>query len=251
MCPDYVTGCDRDVAKLSFEATAWDIRNWLGRKGNNMKKRVLLGLQMFAEEGDGVGAEDGNGGGAEGGNGENGNSSGEEGGNSGKALSFDDFLKEGKNQSEFDRRVTQAIAKATSGLEEKYSVLMSDKVSEAEKLAKMSKEERTNYEAKKKEREFDEKVAAFEKEKLLVVVKDDLQKQSLPIAFGEALVAISDAEKIKEAIVDIKRNWDAEITEAIKSKARQTTPNESGQASAGSVGKTSIAEMAKNNRIIK
>lgn len=160
-------------------------------------------------------------------------------------------MKEAGNQAEFDRRVQQAINTAVTKAHEKWQALTDDKLSEAEKLAKMSKEERAAYLAKKERDEFAAEKAAFEKEKLLVEVKSELQKDSLPISFAEALVEIADAEKIKTAIADLKKTWDTEITEAIKAKARQTTPGESGQAGAGGKATINIGQMAKENRIIK
>ena len=57
--------------------------------------KVPMNLQLFAEGGDGAGAGEGNGGGS-------GEGTGGEGGDN--PPSFDDFLKTGSNQAEFDRR---------------------------------------------------------------------------------------------------------------------------------------------------
>ena len=66
-----------------------------------MKFREFMALQLFAD-GEGTGAE-GNGTGA---NGEVAQGNGGEQETSGNA--FEDFLKDGKNQAEFDRRVNKA-----------------------------------------------------------------------------------------------------------------------------------------------
>lgn len=217
-----------------------------------MRNKVYLGmkatkkpfdLQLFAE-GDGAGAGDGNGGGAGVGDGTDGD------GNENDPPSFDDFLKDGGNQAEFDRRVQKAINTAVTTAQEKWQALTDDKLSEAEKLAKMSKDEREEYQRNKERREFEAEKAAFEKEKLLVAVKDDLQKQGLPIAFADSLVNIGDAEKIKAAMTGIKESWDAEIQEAIKAKARQTPPLEGGAAH-GMEQITNVSKLAREARIIK
>lgn len=92
--------------------------------------KVPMNLQLFAEgDGAGTGDEGGNGGGA-GGAGEEGN----------EPQSFDDFLKTGGNQAEFDRRVQKAVNTAVTNAQEKWQALTDDKLSEAEKLAKMTKE---------------------------------------------------------------------------------------------------------------
>lgn len=203
-------------------------------------------LQLFA---DGDEAGDGNGGGAgEGDGGKGGTGAGGSGSND--PVSFDDFLKDGGNQAEFDRRVQKAINTAVTSAQEKWQALTDDKLSEAEKLAKMTKEEKAEYERVKERKEFEAEKAAFEKEKLLVAVKDDLQKQGLPIAFADSLVNIGDAEKIKAAMTGIKESWDTEIQEAIKAKARQTPPLEGGAAH-GMEQITNVSKLAREARIIK
>lgn len=106
------------------------------------------GLQLFGDEGDGNGSGeggdgDGSGSGSEGGN------DGNAGGEQGKTMSFDDFLKGEGNQAEFDRRVQKAINTAVTKAQEKWKALTDNKLSEAEKLAKMTKEEKTEYEMAK------------------------------------------------------------------------------------------------------
>lgn len=223
--------------------------NGVGAERKAMKNKIYLAtkalfdLQLFAEDGDGVGAGDGNGGGS-------GEGDGAGGAKEDEPTTFDEFLKGDGNQAEFDRRIQKAIDTAVTKAQQKWKALTDDKLSEAEKLAKMSKEEKAEYEKAKERREFEAEKAAFEKDKLLVAVKEDLQKQSLPIAFAESLVSINDAEKIKEAITGIKASWDAEIQEAIKAKARQGTPFEGGAAHKTEQ-LTNVSKLAREARIIK
>lgn len=205
-----------------------------------------LNLQMFAEDGDGGSTGDGNGGGT--GEGDDSNNEDDEGDD--QKPTFDDFLKDSEHQSEFDRRVNKAIDKAVSNAQRKWQTLTDDKVSEAEKLAKMNKDEKAEYQRTKERQEFEAEKAAFEHEKLTVEIKSDLQKQGLPIAFAESLAVIGDADKIKDALGSIKEAWDTEIAEAIKSKARQTTPKQGGY-DPGSGHTPDVVSMAKAARIIK
>ena len=115
----------------------------------------------------------------------------------------------------------------------------------------MSKEEREKFLQQKERRAFEAEKAAFEREKLLVEVRKELQEQTLPLVFAESLVTIADAKKIKDAIVDIKKAWDAKISEAVKAKARQSTPQEGGHVMDSRRGLSSIRKMANENRIIK
>ncbi len=218
-----------------------------GRKELKMKyknyKMMLLRLQFFAEGGDVGGAGEGDG------SGSNQSNNGDENGN--KPVSFDDFLKQEGNQAEFDRRIQKAINTAVGKAQEKWKALSDDKLSEAEKLAKMTKEEKEEYLRNKERKDFEAEKAAFEKEKLLVEVSKELQAQSLPTEFADSLVNIADAGKIKDAIKGIKKVWDAKITEAIKEKARQGTPPEGGHSAGNNHSVSSIREMAQKNRIIK
>ena len=106
------------------------------------------GLQLFGDEGDGNGSGEGGDGDGSGSGSEDGNE-GNAGGEQGKAMSFDDFLKGEGNQAEFDRRVQKAINTAVTKAQEKWKALTDNKLSEAEKLAKMTKEEKTEYEMAK------------------------------------------------------------------------------------------------------
>lgn len=108
--------------------------------------KVPMNLQLFAEGGDGAGADGGNGGGS--GDGEG--AGGEGGAGSDTPPSFDDFLKTGGNQAEFDRRVQKAVNTAVTKAQEKWQALADDKLSEAEKLAKMTKEEKAAVHAAEK-----------------------------------------------------------------------------------------------------
>lgn len=200
----------------------------------------MRNLQVFAGEGDGGGSDEGNGGGAgTGGNGEN------------ESMSFDDFLGLEGNQAEFDRRMQKAINTAVTKAQSKWQALTDDKLSESEKLSKMTKEEKAAYLVQKERKEFENEKAAFEKEKLLVSVKSALQESSLPVVFAEALVGIGNAEKIKTAVSELKKTWDAEIAEAIKGKARQTTPTEGGNSGSRGSDRLDIGKMAREARIIK
>ena len=117
----------------------------------NKDFKALMMLQLFAE-GDGAGSGDpGNGDGTGGGNG-----TGDGGGGKQDRLSFDDFLKQEGNQAEFDRRVQKAIDTAVSNAQSKWQTLHDDKISEAEKLAKMTSEEKADYRIKQLEKELND-----------------------------------------------------------------------------------------------
>ena len=71
-------------------------------------------------------------------------------------MSFDDFLAQEGHQAEFDRRVSKAIQTAVANAQKRWQTLTDDKVSEAEKLAQMTGEQKEKYRADKAEKELAE-----------------------------------------------------------------------------------------------
>lgn len=209
-------------------------------KNKLLKHIIPLNLQLFAEDGGGE---------AEGldvgGEGEN---EGEDGDDN-EQPSFDDFLTDKKNQAEFDRRVNKAIQKAVTKAEAKWKAEHDDNLSEAEKLAKMSKEEKARYLFDKEKREFEDERNKFAKEKLEVEVTKQLQEEGIPTAFAKLLVNLGEAESISETIKEIKKEWDEKINEAVKAKARQSTPRDGGNIGGGAR-RESLREIASKARII-
>ena len=111
-----------------------------------MKFREFMTLQLFAEN-EGIGAES-NGPGA---NGEETHGNEESQGTSGNT--FEDFLKDGKNQAEFDRRVNKAIETALGNAKVKWQEDADQKAEEAAKVAKMNAEQKQQYELDKLKKE--------------------------------------------------------------------------------------------------
>lgn len=117
-----------------------------GGKRVKMKNKLFMALQLFAED-EGTGAE-GNGSGA---NGEG--TQGNEESNGASGNTFEDFLKDGKNQAEFDRRVSKAIETALGNAKVKWQEDADQKAEEAAKVAKMNAEQKQQYEMDKLKRE--------------------------------------------------------------------------------------------------
>lgn len=177
-------------------------------------------LQFFAE-GDGTGADGGNDGGA-------GSERAAGGGKAadteaGKAApSFDDLLK-GGHQAEFDRRVQKAIETALGNQKSKYEALMDDKLSEAEKLAKMSKEEKIQYQQQKKEKDLAEKEAAITRRELMAEAKNTLAEKKLPAGLAEVL-NYSDADSCSKSIEAVEKAFQEAVQAAVEEKLKGGTP---------------------------
>ena len=141
---------------------------------NDTWRIPMANLQLFAE-GDDDGPDKGDGGGSAAGAGLD---------DENKPMTFDAFLKEGENQAEFDRRVQKAIQSAVTKAQQKWQVLTDDKLTEAEKLAKMTKEEKAEYKANKLQKELD----------------DYKKKEALSDMSKTARKMLSDEDTVNEAV---------------------------------------------------
>ena len=175
--------------------------------------KVPMNLQLFAE-GDGVGTGD------EGGNGGGASGTGDEGN---EPQSFDDFLKTGGNQAEFDRRVQKAVNTAVTNAQEKWQALTDDKLSEAEKLAKMTKEEKAQYMQQKKEKELSEREAAITRKELMAEARNTLAGDGLPQELAEVL-NYTDADACKKSMETVKAAFQIAVEAAVEEKLKGGKP---------------------------
>ncbi len=188
-----------------------------------MKNKVfeaMRTLQLFADGGDGGSGGSGDGGGTGGKNG-----AGDEGGSGNNPLSFDDFLKQEGNQAEFDRRVQKAIDTAVSNAQKKWKDIHDDKLSEAEKLAKMTNEEKAAYRMSQMEKElnaFKEKdtLAEMSKTARKMLSEEDI---NIPDELLSHLVS-TDAEDTKNTVQAFAKLFKDAVQDAVKDKLKGNPP---------------------------
>ncbi len=193
--------------------------------------KIPMNLQIFAEggAGDGAGAEGGNGGGA---------GAEEQGGAA--PQSFDDFLQREGNQAEFDRRVQKAIETAVTKAQEKWQALTDDKLSEAEKLAKMTKEEKSEYKTRKLEKEL----ADLKRQNALSEMSKTARKMladeeiNIPDELLAHLVSES-AEDTKTAVEAFAKMYKDAVQAAVKDALKGNAPK-GGSGGKGAVTKEQI-----------
>ena len=184
---------------------------------------IPFNLQFFAEgDGDGAGDKGGTGDGAGDGAGD-GNGEGDGAGDQNKPVGFDDFLKSGGNQAEFDRRVQQAITTAVSNAQKKWEVLADDKATEAEKLAKMTKDEKAQYLQQKKEKEITDREAAVTRKELMAEAKNTLAEKKLPVSLAEVL-NYSDADTCNKSIEAVEKAFQEAVESAVEEKLKGGKP---------------------------
>lgn len=134
---------------------------------------------------------------------------------------FDEFLKDSKNQAEFDRRVQKAIETAKTNWQE----IMDNEKSEAEKLAKMNKEQKLEYQAQKAEKEKSDALAklnAYElKEQALKVATEKGLDVSLLNFFD---FSTAKADEINTKIDEISNAFNKAVEKAVNERLKEDTP---------------------------
>lgn len=137
--------------------------------------------------------------------------------------SFDDFLKTGSNQAEFDRRVQRAIETAVSKAKESWQAMTDSKVSEAEKLAKMTAAEKAQYQEQQRLKDLEAREAAIAKRELMATAKVTLADKGLPGELADIL-DYTDAEACSKSIEAVEKAINAGVEAGIKTRLKGTAP---------------------------
>lgn len=133
--------------------------------------------------------------------------------------SFDDILKNRDYQAEFDRRVQKGIDTALAKAQEKWQALTDDKLSEAEKLAKMTKEEKAQYLSQKQERALAASEADITRRELMAEAKNTLAEKKLPVGLAEVL-NYTNAESCNKSIDAVEKAFQEAVQAAVDEKLK-------------------------------
>ena len=145
----------------------------------------------------------------------------ESAGTENKTQTFDEVLSNKEYQAEFDRRVQKAIETAKT----KWQEINDAEKSEADKLAKMNKEQKLEYEAQKANKEKDNALAELNAYKL--------KEQALTIASEKGLdvnlLNLIDfktvpAEKLSENIDNLSTVFNKAVEKTVNAKLKEDTP---------------------------
>lgn len=206
-----------------------------------MKLKDLLKLQLFADDsgsGDGGSSEPGgNPGGGSDPDGDDPNDGGD-----------DDDDPESEPEKKYTVEEVNNLIKRKKAEWEKTRQKEDD---EAKKLSKMNAQEKAEY----KQQQLEKRIQELEDEKTLSGMRDEARKQlsEKGINISDELLAFmvsKDAKETKEAVDSFAELFNAAVNEAVKGKARQTTPKEGGGFSGGK-SSLDIGKMAREARIIK
>lgn len=211
-----------------------------------MKKKYLL--QLFAE-GEGAGAAGepagtGSGASAEG--------TGEGTTQTNEPLSFDDFLAQG-GQAEFDRRINKAVQTAVANAQKKWQTMTDGKVSEAEKLAQMTSEEKAEYRAKKAEQELADLKKQIALEDMAKTARKMLSEENISVPDEIIMNLVSDdAEKTKSAVESFAKVFKDTVQAAVKETLKGNPPkaNNSGTTTVTREQILAVKDRAERQRLI-
>lgn len=139
-----------------------------------------------------------------------------------KKKTFDDMLADGW-QSEFDRRINAAVQTAVGNAKAKWQIMTDDKVSEAEKLAKMTDSEKNDYLTKKRLADLDKREAEITKRELTASAKNTLADKGLPSELAEFL-DYTNADTCKKSIDDVEKTFRAAVQKGVEERLKGKEP---------------------------
>ena len=118
---------------------------------------------------------------------------------------------------------------------------MDDKLSEAEKLAKMNKEEKAQYLQQKREKELTEKEAAITRRELMAEAKNTLAEKKLPAGLAEVL-NYADADSCSKSIEAVEKAFQEAVQAGVEERLKGGKPPKK----APSEGDENLAEQVEN-----
>lgn len=191
--------------------------------------KMPMNLQFFAE-GDGGGSGGGSSAGDGAGTGSEsqgaagaGGEGGQGAAGSGSNQTFDDLLKTPGYQSEFDKRVAKALETQKTKMQQDIQTQIESAKTEAEKMAKMNAEQKSQYEREKKEAELSTREAELTKRELMAEAKEQLAGKGLPISLAEVL-NYSSAEECTKSIEAVGKSFQEAVEKAVNEKLTGGNP---------------------------
>lgn len=143
-------------------------------------------------------------------------------------------------QAESDRKVTLARSR--------WEKDTKSKLSEAEKLAKMSEEDKYKYQLAEKEKELAEKEREFALKENKISAMKVLSEKSLPADLVEFVIS-EDAETTMENIKKLDKHIKDAVAKEVKSRLSSATPTKGLPASAGEMTKEAFNKLTYGQKM--
>ena len=142
-------------------------------------------------------------------------------GSNNNPVTFDDFLKGEGNQAEFDRRVQKAIETAKS----KWQEINDAEKTEAEKLAKMNKEQKLEYEIQKVNKEKDDTLAELNAYKMKEQAISIASERGLDVSLLDLIdFKTAKAESINSNIENLSSTFNKAVEKAVNERLKEDAP---------------------------
>lgn len=122
-------------------------------------------------------------------------------------------------QDEVNKLITDRLSKER----EKFNVTLEEKLSEAQKLAKMNADQKAQYEREQAEAKLAQREAEITKRELKATAKDTLLSKGLPIELADALV-YTDADACNASMEAVTKAFEQAVTRAVNDRLRQDPP---------------------------
>lgn len=126
-------------------------------------------------------------------------------------------------QAEFDRRVQKALDTARATWEKGVSARIDGAVSEAQRLAAMTADQRAAHDREQTEKALAQREAAVTRRELTAQARETLAAKGLPQELAEVL-DYGDADKCSASIDRVSKAFEKAVTRAVDDKLRQKTP---------------------------
>ena len=141
----------------------------------------------------------------------------------GGEIGFDEYLKNPKNQAEFDRRVAKALETNRAKVQAEIEAKIASVKTEAEKLAKMNTEQKAQYEQQKKEKELADREAEITKRELSAQAKETLADKGIPIQLADVL-NYSGADECQSSIEAVEKAFTEAVAKAVEDRIKGGDP---------------------------
>ena len=107
--------------------------------------------------------------------------------------------------------------------QEKWQILADDRVSEAEKLAKMTDGEKAQYLQQKREKELEDREAAVTRKELMADAKNTLAEKKLPVGLAEVL-NYADKDTCSKSIEAVEKAFQEMVEAAVNERLKGDKP---------------------------
>ncbi len=128
-------------------------------------------------------------------------------------------------QTDLDAAVASAVASAVAEAKEQWT----NEAAEAERLKKLTPEERAAEEQQKKDTEIAELKSQLLRKELRESAVKALEEEGFPVGLAD-LLDYSGKERMEESLKNMKENFQASLAAAIKNRLRGKTPEGLGNA---------------------